>query len=77
MIPILTVLLVLALSLLIARFATVGLAMTGVFKDLAQFPALSAFTGSGFTTQLDALEAADKMVQSPEDLSAAGAEANR
>ena len=36
--------------LVIVRVATVGLTMTGVSKDLAQFQALSAFTGAGFTT---------------------------
>ena len=42
---------VLHLTLKGVRIATVGLTMTGVSKDLAQFQALSAFTGSGFTTE--------------------------
>lgn len=44
-------LIVFTLSLVVVRVATVGLTMTGVSKDLAQFQALSAFTGSGFTTK--------------------------
>ena len=46
-----TVLIVLTCSLVVVRVATVGLTMTGLSKDLAQFQALSAFTGSGFTTR--------------------------
>lgn len=44
-------LIVFAVSLVVIRIATVGLTMTGVSKDLAQFQALSAFTGAGFTTK--------------------------
>ncbi len=44
-------LIVFSVSLVVIRIATVGLTMTGVSKDLAQFQALSAFTGSGFTTK--------------------------
>ncbi len=51
MIAVLSTLMVLAASIVVIRIATVGLTMTGVSKDLAQFQALSAFTGSGFTTQ--------------------------
>lgn len=46
-----TLLFVLVLSLVVIRVATVGLTMTGLSRDLAQFQALSAFTGSGFTTR--------------------------
>lgn len=46
-----TVLIVLTFSLIVVRVATVGLTITGLSKDLAQFQALSAFTGSGFTTR--------------------------
>jgi hypothetical protein len=46
-----TVLIVLTCSLVVVRVATVGLTMTGLSKDLAQFQALSAFTGAGFTTR--------------------------
>ena len=45
-----TVLLVLAVSVIIVRIASVGLTLTGISKDLAEFQALSAFTRSGFTT---------------------------
>ncbi len=51
MIAALTVVLVLTVSLVVVRVATVGLTLTGISKDLAQFQALSAFTGSGFTTR--------------------------
>ena len=51
MIAVLTVLFVLTVSLIVVRVATVGLALTGISRDLAQFQALSAFTGSGFTTR--------------------------
>ncbi len=44
-------LIVFTVSLVVIRIAAVGLTMTGVSKDLAQFQALSAFTGSGFTTK--------------------------
>ena len=44
-------LIVFTVSLVVIRIATVGLTMTGVSKDLAQFQALSAFTGAGFTTR--------------------------
>jgi hypothetical protein len=51
MVAVLAVLIVLILSLAIVRVATVGLTLTGLSKDLAHFQALSAFTGSGFTTK--------------------------
>jgi hypothetical protein len=51
MIAVLTVLFVLTVSLSVVRVATVGLTLTGISRDLAQFQALSAFTGSGFTTR--------------------------
>jgi hypothetical protein len=50
MIAVFTVLLVLAMSLVIIRVATIGLTLTGLSQDLAEFQALSAFTRSGFTT---------------------------
>ena len=43
-------LVVLGLSLVITRVATVALALTGLSKEVAQFQARSAFTGTGFTT---------------------------
>jgi hypothetical protein len=51
MAAVITLLFVLVLSLVVIRVATVGLTMTGLSRDLAQFQALSAFTGSGFTTR--------------------------
>lgn len=45
-----TLLVVVALSLLITRVATVILAASGMSKQAARFQARSAFTGSGFTT---------------------------
>ncbi len=48
---IITLLIVLGLSLLITRLATVALQLTGLSKDAARFQARSAFTGTGFTTQ--------------------------
>lgn len=50
MIGVFSVLFVLLISLTVIRIGTVGLALTGLSKDVAQFQALSAFTGSGFTT---------------------------
>ncbi len=49
--PVFTVLLVLGMSLVVVRFATVALILTGISKDLAQFQALSAFTRCGFSTR--------------------------
>ena len=49
--PVFTVLLVLAMSLVVVRFATVALILTGTSRDLAQFQALSAFTRCGFSTR--------------------------
>lgn len=50
MFAILTVLLVLTLSILVTRVATVALIHTGMSKQAARFQARSAFTGVGFTT---------------------------
>lgn len=46
-----TLLFVLVFSLVIVRVATVGLTLTGLSRDLAEFQSLSAFTGAGFTTR--------------------------
>ncbi len=43
-------LLVVALSMLMVRIATVALTLTGLSREAAQFQARSAFTGVGFTT---------------------------
>lgn len=51
MIAVFTVLIILTISLVVVRIGTVGLTLTGLSKDVAQFQALSAFTGSGFTTK--------------------------
>ena len=42
---------VLALSLLVVRVATVALALTGLSEELARFQTQSAFFGVGFTTK--------------------------
>lgn len=50
MIPIITLLIVITVSLLATRIATVALTYTGLSKEVARFQARSAFTGVGFTT---------------------------
>ena len=50
MIPIVSLLVVIVVSLLIVRVATVSLTLTGLSHQLARFQARSAFTGAGFTT---------------------------
>jgi hypothetical protein len=45
-----TLLVVVGISLLITRIATVALVSTGLSKEAARFQARSAFSGSGFTT---------------------------
>lgn len=50
MIAVASFLLVLLLSLLVIRIGAVALVMTGLSRDIAQFQALSAFSGAGFTT---------------------------
>lgn len=49
-IGIVALLTVLFLSLVIIRVATVALTMTGLSQESAHFQAMSAFTGTGFTT---------------------------
>jgi hypothetical protein len=49
-IPIVSLLVVLAASLLLTRVATVALVHTGMGRESARFQARSAFTGVGFTT---------------------------
>lgn len=48
--PIITLLLVLAFSILVTRIATVALTHSGLSRESAKFQARSAFTGVGFTT---------------------------
>ncbi len=50
MIPVISLLLIVGLSLLVTRIATVALVHTGLGREAARFQARSAFTGSGFTT---------------------------
>ncbi|MGZ3673172.1 MAG: potassium transporter TrkA, partial [Ktedonobacterales bacterium] len=50
MVALVSFLLVLTLSLIIERIATVALTLTGLSRDAAAFQARSAFTGTGFTT---------------------------
>ena len=50
MIAIFTLLIVLGLSMVIVRVATVALVHTGLGRETARFQARSAFTGAGFTT---------------------------
>lgn len=49
--PILSLLIILAASLLIIRVGSVALRMTGLTPDVASFQAASAFSGAGFTTE--------------------------
>ncbi len=50
MTSVISLLIVVALSVLVSRVATVALTLTGLSRDVAQFQARSAFTGAGFTT---------------------------
>lgn len=50
MLSILSLVLVMVLSLLITRVATIALTHTGLSKESARFQARSALTGAGFTT---------------------------
>lgn len=50
MVAIVSVLVILALSILVTRIATVALTNTGLSREAAAFQARSAFTGVGFTT---------------------------
>jgi hypothetical protein len=47
---IISLLLVISLSILITRIATVSLTLTGLSRESARFQARSAFSGTGFTT---------------------------
>ena len=50
MLSIISLLVVLTLSILVTRIATVALTYTGLSRESARFQARSAFTGVGFTT---------------------------
>jgi hypothetical protein len=47
---IVTVLIVILLSMLVTRFATIALTLTGMSRQAAKFQARSALTGAGYTT---------------------------
>jgi hypothetical protein len=49
-ISIISLLIVVTLSILVTRIATVALTQTGLSKEAARFQARSAFSGAGFTT---------------------------
>lgn len=50
MVALITLLLIIALSLLVTRVATAALTLTGLSHQAARFQARSALTGAGFTT---------------------------
>lgn len=50
MTAVISLLIVVALSLLVVRVGAVALMMTGLSQEVARFQALSAFSGTGFTT---------------------------
>ena len=50
MLPVVSFLVVISLSLLVIRIASVALVHTGLSREAARFQARSAFTGVGFTT---------------------------
>lgn len=50
MISVLSLLIVIALSMLVIRIGSVALLMTGLSEEVAKFQSLSAFSGTGFTT---------------------------
>jgi hypothetical protein len=60
LLPIISVIVVLTLSLIITRIAAVALTLTGLSRQSARFQARSAFTGVGFTT-----DEAEKVVNHP------------
>ncbi|GAA0217022.1 hypothetical protein J2752_002744 [Halarchaeum rubridurum] len=49
--PILSLLIIFALSLLIVRTGSIALEMNGLSPDVASFQATSAFSGAGYTTE--------------------------
>ena len=50
MIAVISLLIVLSMSMIVIRIATVALVHTGMGRETARFQARSAFTGAGFTT---------------------------
>lgn len=51
MVAIISLLVVITVSILMTRVATIALVHTGLSQPAARFQARSAFTGAGFTTQ--------------------------
>ncbi|MFT7629063.1 MAG: hypothetical protein ACI87E_000059 [Mariniblastus sp.] len=51
MVPLITLIATLTISLLITRIGAVALTLTGMAQEAARFQARSAYTGVGFTTQ--------------------------
>lgn len=51
MIPVLTVIIILTISILVNKIATIALMHTGLSRQSAQFQARSAFTGVGYATR--------------------------
>ena len=51
LLPTISLMVILAMSLLIIRVATMALMLTGLSRETARFQAHSAFTGVGFTTR--------------------------
>jgi len=51
MYALLSLVVILALSILTVRVGTIALELTGTSRDVASFQAVSAFSGGGFTTQ--------------------------
>lgn len=50
MVPVISLLLILVLSVMVTRVSTMALMHTGLSRETAKFQARSAFTGAGFTT---------------------------
>ncbi len=50
MVPLMSLIIVVVLSMLIVKIASVALMLTGMSSDSAKFQARSAFSGAGFTT---------------------------
>lgn len=50
MVALISLFIILILSILCTRIVTVALTLTGLSREAAQFQAVSAFTGAGFTT---------------------------
>lgn len=50
MVSVISLLLVIALSLLVIKIGSIALVMTGLSEEVAKFQSLSAFSGTGFTT---------------------------